>query len=484
MTLLDLAMIITGGFVLARIAEVARFGDIPQRDKNLVLAGIAGTTGFFLLDLLSRWLLPLFDPVLAERVTSFLISELSWVALPTSAVLIAIGGTASLRHFRSIASHSENHAWRLENILASIGEGILSVTSEGRIDEANLACVDMFGHPIESLKKMQLQDLLIPEDREALDYLLTELSGPQVDIETAEFSGIRADGTEFPILMTFNPAADDRKICVIDDVSDEKEQLVQLVQAQKMESIGRLTGGVAHDFNNLLTVILGNLELLKRSVKLEGEASLQLETAFEAGQKGANLTQRLLSYSRQQSLRPQVMEVGPCLREVEYIVRTALGDGIKLVLSIEDGLVLVKIDRHQLENAMINLAINARDAMPDGGTVAITVRNQYLANDDGRPYEVIPGNYVSISVEDNGIGMSKETQAMVFEPFFTTKPVGQGSGLGLSMVYGFMKQSGGYTEIESAPGEGTTITLLIPAMEERRSTRRASSLVTTLSSRR
>lgn len=475
MVIVDLVMIAIGGYVYMRLSGGGRHWNVPLKEKALILGGFLGLSGFFLFDLISRLVLPLVltDSALAQ-VRSVVLNT-GGLILPLLMILIAIGVTGAIRHFRSVASSSENHAWQLENILASIGEGILSVGPDGRIDEANRACADMFGYSINELKRMRLTELLVEEDREALEHLLTEITIPDIDVETVEYGGRKQDGSEFPIMLTFNAAANDRQICVVDDVSDEKEQRVQLVQAQKMESIGRLTGGVAHDFNNLLTVILGNLEMLKRTVELEGDARLQLETAFEAGQKGANLTQRLLSYSRQQSLRPQIMEVGACLREVEYIVRTALGDGIKLELVIENDLSLVKIDKHQLENAMINLAINARDALPNGGEVTINAFNRYLTNDDGRPYEVIPGNYISISVSDNGTGMSAETKSMVFEPFFTTKPVGQGSGLGLSMVYGFLKQSGGYTEIESMPGKGTTITLLIPAMEERRSTRRLNS---------
>lgn len=251
------------------------------------------------------------------------------------------------------------------------------------------------------------------------------------------------------------------------DVTAERERDEQLRQSQKMEVVGQLTGGLAHDFNNLLTIIMGNLELLQRGME---DAPLKLlrrlEAAMDASRRAAMLTHRMLAFSRRQPLDPAALDAGQLLAGMSDMLTRSLGETIRVEIIGAAGLWQTLVDANQLENAILNLAVNARDAMPDGGTLKITTRNVTLPQDDivttpAGP----PGQYVSISVSDSGTGMAPEIQAKAFEPFFTTKPTGKGTGLGLAQVYGFINQSGGYVQLFSQPELGTSVTLFLPRLE-------------------
>jgi signal transduction histidine kinase/CheY-like chemotaxis protein/HAMP domain-containing protein len=234
----------------------------------------------------------------------------------------------------------------------------------------------------------------------------------------------------------------------------------QLHQSQKMEALGQLTGGVAHDFNNLLMVISGNLELIDdRAANRNGVQEFAV-AARKAAHRGARLTAQLLAFSRRQTLNPKPVHAGTLVRDFQELLQRAVGDGCAIRLLVEDRLWLCHADPAQLETALLNLALNARDAMPAGGELEIDVRNVNLR--DGTIANVSAGPYVRLSVRDTGCGMDPETRDRVFEPFFTTKEVGRGTGLGLSMVYGFVRQSGGHVTIESEIGAGTTIDLYLP----------------------
>nr|WP_291687538.1 ATP-binding protein [Bradyrhizobium sp.] len=237
-----------------------------------------------------------------------------------------------------------------------------------------------------------------------------------------------------------------------------------LRQAQKMEAIGQLTGGVAHDFNNLLTVIMGGLDIIRRS-KPEDHARIKRATdmALQGTQRAASLTGRLLAFSRRQPLEPKPLELTALVREMTELLHRTLGERIELEAVMASRLWPVEVDLNQLESAILNLAVNARDAMPDGGKLTIEAANTALDESySARDTEVIPGQYVMLSVSDSGSGMSKETLDHAFEPFYTTKEVGRGTGLGLSMVYGFVKQSGGHVTLYSEQGQGTTVKLYFP----------------------
>ena len=241
----------------------------------------------------------------------------------------------------------------------------------------------------------------------------------------------------------------------------------QLRQAQKMEAVGRLTGGIAHDFNNLLTVVIGSLSMFQRKVQLPDAKALRLiDNAIDGANRAAALTQRLLAFSRQQPLAPKPVNVNRLVANMSDLLHHTLGEQIAIESVLAGGLWQTVADPNQLENAVLNLAINARDALGTGGKLTIETGNAYLDESyaAGKP-DVKPGQYVLVSVSDTGCGMTREVIQQAFEPFFTTKPAGAGTGLGLSQVYGFVKQSGGHVTIYSEPGEGTTIKLYLPRRE-------------------
>jgi two-component system NtrC family sensor kinase len=244
----------------------------------------------------------------------------------------------------------------------------------------------------------------------------------------------------------------------------ERRELAEqaLRQAQKMEAVGQLTGGVAHDFNNLLTIIIGNLGIAKRGV-VEARAERALDNALTGAQRAAQLTQRLLAFSRRQPLNPRAVDANRLIVSMSDLLTRSLGETVQLETIGGAGVWNVEVDVSELETTLLNLALNARDAMPESGKLTIETSNAYLDEQYCRQHEgVVPGQYVLIAVTDNGIGMSRETLEKAFEPFFTTKETGKGTGLGLSQVYGFMKQSGGHVKIYSELGEGTTINLYLP----------------------
>ena len=244
----------------------------------------------------------------------------------------------------------------------------------------------------------------------------------------------------------------------------ERRELAEqsLRQAQKMEAVGQLTGGVAHDFNNLLTIIIGNLGIAKRGV-VEARSERALDNALTGAQRAAQLTQRLLAFSRRQPLNPRAVDPNRLIVGISDLLTRSLGETVQLETIGGAGTWNVEVDASELESTLLNLAVNARDAMPEGGKLTIETSNAYLDEQYCRHHEgITPGQYVLIAVTDNGTGMSRETVEKAFEPFFTTKEAGKGTGLGLSQVYGFMKQSGGHVKIYSEIGEGTTISLYLP----------------------
>ena len=240
----------------------------------------------------------------------------------------------------------------------------------------------------------------------------------------------------------------------------------QLRQSQKMEAVGQLTGGLAHDFNNLLAGIMGALELMQRRIAL-GQLSAESQSRYIATARGAavraaSLTHRLLAFSRRQPLDPRPVDVNARIADMRELVQRTVGPTIELETPAAPGLWTARLDGHQLENAILNLCINSRDAMPEGGTITIAASNHAFDDRAARERDLPPGEYVSVRVADTGAGMSEDTRTRAFEPFFTTKPMGHGTGLGLSMVYGFARQSGGQARIESRPGRGTIVALYFP----------------------
>ena len=259
------------------------------------------------------------------------------------------------------------------------------------------------------------------------------------------------------------------------DITDEKEAAEVLKrteealrQSQKMEAVGQLTGGIAHDFNNLLQGIVGSLDLIQKRLAdgRLGEVQRYIDGAMTSANRAAALTHRLLAFSRRQPLDPKAVRANPLIVSMEDLVHRTLGERIELELVLANDLWATLCDQNQLENSILNLSINARDAMPDGGKLRIETCNAHLdAAFAARERDVVPGDYVCIAVTDTGTGMSPDVLARAFDPFFTTKPTGQGTGLGLSMIYGFVRQSDGHVKILSEEGRGTTIKLFLPRHE-------------------
>jgi PAS domain S-box-containing protein len=276
---------------------------------------------------------------------------------------------------------------------------------------------------------------------------------------SAEFRWLCADG-QYRVLQdqgVVAPSADGeaREIFgVILDATDRRSLEEQLAQARKMEAVGQLTGGVAHDFNNLLTVVLGNIDMLATRKEEDERRMRRIEAVRQAAERGRDLTGQLLAFSRRQHLTPVTLDVNRLIREFAPLMRQAVGEAVTIELDLLPEALNTHVDPTQLETALLNLAVNARDAMPDGGELFISTRREPGPS---------PLGCVAIEVRDTGVGMSPEVRNRVFEPFFTTKDVGKGSGLGLSQVYGFVSQSDGEVRLDSAPGEGTVFLLLLPA---------------------
>lgn len=251
---------------------------------------------------------------------------------------------------------------------------------------------------------------------------------------------------------------------IIHDLSDRKRTEAQLTQAQKMEAVGQLSGGIAHDFNNLLTVIIGNAELLGNHLTARPDLQQFSDSIIVAGERGAELTKRLLAFSRRQTLQPATIDVNALIEGMGKLLARALRDDVQVATSLATELLPAYADASQLESAILNLAINSQDAMPNGGLLTISTANSVLDQSYAATHqEVTPGSYVAIVVTDNGHGMPPEVRDRAFDPFFTTKDVGKGSGLGLSMVYGFVKQSNGHIAIYSEVGLGTAVRIYLPA---------------------
>ncbi|MEW5686908.1 MAG: PAS domain S-box protein [Pseudomonadota bacterium] len=305
---------------------------------------------------------------------------------------------------------------------------------------------------------------------------------PATGLDTARRDGrwevegwrVRKDGTRFWAHVIIDAIHDDAGQFVgfakiTRDVTERMESERQLdearqalFQSQKMEAVGQLTGGVAHDFNNLLTVIIGGLDRIARN-KPSAQASRALDMARTAADRAAGLTARLLAFSRKQTLQPTPLDLNAVVRDMTELLHRTLGEDVELEGVLSPRLWRVELDRNQLESAVLNLAVNARDAMPSGGKLTLETANTYLdANYATKDVEVVPGQYVMISVTDTGSGIPNDLLQKVFEPFFTTKEPGRGTGLGLSMVYGFVKQSGGHAMVYSEEGQGTCVKLYFP----------------------
>ena len=387
-------------------------------------------------------------------------------ALGDPQLVICTGVDMSLESTARAAA--EEGQARLRAILESAVDAIITINDEGVIESLNPATERLFGYSAAEMIGQNVS-LLMPEPHRSAHggYIRRYLETRERRIIGIgrELPAQRKDGTTFPAGLSISEVVFDGQRLftgIIHDNSARRAAEEQLHHAQKMEAVGQLTGGIAHDFNNLLTVVIGNLEMLEARVTDDRSRSL-VRQAEEAAELGAELIDRLLTFARRRSLEPQSLDLNDLVLGLDDILRRALGEAIDLSILLSPGLWQVRSDSVQLENALLNLCLNARDAMPDGGRVTIETENAEVDDEaiPGDP-DVRPGGYVRLSVSDSGPGMPAEVQARAFEPFFTTKEPGVGTGLGLSMVYGFARQSGGFARIESEPGCGTSVSLFLP----------------------
>jgi len=345
--------------------------------------------------------------------------------------------------------------------------GIYRASMTGRFTQVNPALVKLLGYGLE--RELMKQDLAKDVFHHSDEYRrLTDLLVRTEEIRDIEMEWKKQDGTPITVRCSGRRVKDENGVpsyfeVFAEDVTEKRVLEKQLRMAQKMEAIGRLSGGIAHDFNNLLGVIIGYSSVLKKSLSSDNVLSEHASEIEKAGQRAASLTKQLLAFSRQQVLTPAVLSLNTLVSDMEKMLPRLLGEDIEVSLMLAPDLGNVKADQSQIEQVIINLAVNARDAMPTGGALKIETANAELdqAYTRNHPGSRI-GRYVMLAVTDTGIGMDPETLAHIFEPFFTTKELGKGTGLGLATVYGIIKQSNGYIWVDSAPGNGASFQIYLP----------------------
>lgn len=395
----------------------------------------------------------------------------------------------------------------LEDLFESAPCGYVSADAKGRITKVNRTLLAWLGHERAQLDGQRFQDLLNIAGKIYYETHFAPLLRMQGFFNEVALDLVRADGTAFPVLvnaverrddaggvrfirMTVFNASDRRRYekellearnaaeqasAELRDLNLTLEQRIndavqerlraedQIRQMQKMEAVGQLTGGIAHDFNNMLAIVIGGLNLVQRRLaKGDTDVGKFISGAMEGANRAATLTQRLLAFSRQQPLSPQALKANDMVSEMSELLRRTLGETIQMETVLAGGLWQTFADAGQLENVVLNLAVNARDAMPDGGRLTIETANCHLDSAYAAEHGVAEGQYVLVAVTDNGSGMPPEVAAKAFDPFFTTKGVGKGTGLGLSQVFGFVKQSGGHVKIYSEPDHGTSVKIYLP----------------------
>jgi signal transduction histidine kinase/CHASE3 domain sensor protein/DNA-binding response OmpR family regulator len=396
---------------------------------------------------------------LAER------NEIASAGVLTLVALFLMFGAAflllrSYARLRKSEAELENESAVLQTTIDTIRDGIAMFQSDGRLRVFSGNFFDLFGYP----KTPAFRNASISQFREfdsARGLTILPEAMPLPAEGMSEPKHVAISGRELEVYRATVPGMG--LLIVGSDVTLRVQAERVARQAQKMEAIGQLTGGVAHDFNNILQIISANLDRVLRDKANEGENPVRIQSALGAAFNGAQLTARLLAFARRQPLDPRSINIGRVVQDMTDLLRRTLGEAIEVECIVAGGLWNALIDPGQIENAILNLAINARDAMPNGGKLTIEVANAFL--DDAyaaEHFEVASGQYVMTAVSDTGCGMTVDTLARAFEPFFTTKADGRGTGLGLSQIYGFVKQSGGHIKIYSEPGHGTTVKLYLP----------------------
>ena len=364
---------------------------------------------------------------------------------------------ANEQRFRALVEHS----W----------DAIALFAPDGSILYGSPATTRILGYELDEFVRFNALDLIHPDDRDAVVGRLTEsMANPRGRVDVV--ARVRhKDGSWRYLEGVFTNLLDDPSVAAIvnnyRDATERRSLEQQVIQAQKMEAVGRLAGGVAHDFNNILTAIGGYTDLLLADLAPDDPRREDVDEIHRAADRAAALTQQLLAFSRRQVLQPKVIDLNALVQNVEKLLRRLLGEDVILAAALAPDVGRVRADPGQIEQVIVNLAVNARDAMPGGGRLTIETRNVELdAVYAAEHRTVVPGPYVSIAISDTGTGMSPEVQAHMFEPFFTTKEVGKGTGLGLATVYGIVKQSGGSIWVYSELGHGTTMKVYLPRVDD------------------
>lgn len=363
--------------------------------------------------------------------------------------------------------------WKDEELLAAIlesaSQAMVTVDRGGRMILANARCESMFGYKREELEG-QVMEMLLPEAfrQGHVSYRAEYFSQPRVRPMGVglDLMGRRKDGTDFPVeisLSYIQPNGELLAIAFITDITERKRLEDQLLQSQKMEAVGRLAGGVAHDFNNMLTIITGFNQMLLDQLSTVDPLRGHAEEILKAANRAAALTHQLLAFSRRQMSQPRLLDINSVIRDAVKMIGRLIGEDVELTVKLQPGIGTVRADPRQIEQVILNLATNSRDAMPIGGQLTIETAGVELDKSYARTHlGVQPGPYVMLALSDTGAGMTTEVKKHIFEPFFTTKEPGKGTGLGLSTVYGIVKQNGGDIWLYSEPGKGTTFKIYLP----------------------
>jgi PAS domain S-box-containing protein len=365
---------------------------------------------------------------------------------------------------------------RFRALVENSSDALLLIDGEARVTYITPSSTRHLGWRPDQMVRRSIYDFLHPDDRETIIARMAETLQRPGRLVTAEVRFLHADGS-WRIMegVGVNHIADPSVGAIVvnaRDITDRRKLEDQLRQAQKMEAVGRLAGGVAHDFNNLLTAILGYCNLMLDDIPHEDPLRPDLEEIQSAGERAAALTRQLLAFSRRQMLQPQVVDMNTIVQQLEKLLRRLISEDVELVTSLAADLMSVRVDPASVEQILVNLAVNARDAMPVGGRLTIETKNVELDEAYAIAHVTVKsGPYVMLAVSDTGQGMDELTRIRVFEPFFTTKEQGKGTGLGLATVYGMVKQSGGYIWVYSELGHGTTFKVYLPPAEQRVTTK-------------
>jgi two-component system, cell cycle sensor histidine kinase and response regulator CckA len=409
----------------------------------------------------------------------YLLQRNFWDELNIHIAIRALVGMVLLFSVYVIYQQWQIHRFRMrlvaqEELFRLIGENavdmIAVVTAEGERLYNSPSYQKWLGYSAEELEKTSAYEQIHPDDIGAVSAAAQEARTTGVG-RRLEYR-VRHKNGQWRVLESTasavrNAEGSVEKLVIVNrDITERRELEQQLVLSQRLEAVGKLSGGIAHDFNNLLGVIIGYSEALQESISAENPLREAIDEIQKAGQRAATLTQQLLAFSRKQVLEPKILDLNSIIVDMDKMLRRLIGEDIELKFSIPADLGKVKADRGQLEQVILNLAVNARDAMPRGGALQIETENAELGDEDVMRHRYVnPGPYVLLKVTDTGTGMSAETQSHIFEPFFTTKEKGKGTGLGLATVYGVVKQSGGYIWVESEPGKGTSFRIFLPRVE-------------------